>query len=268
VGEGQSKDGKVMKKQSSSSRALVLLLFVLFTGCLSTPYDYERARVHKDIGTAYIESGQYNAALKELMQAEKHRPDEAQIHYLLGIAYYGKGMNDKAIESFKKAVDLKPDYSEAHNYLGTIYSNAGQWDAAIESFNRALENIVYDTPALALFNMGWAYYKKRDYSTALKMYAEASRRDPNTVLLPMLEKNMGLVNFDQGRLDEAIRHFRDALKIAPDFVEAQYWLGESYLQQQRRDEARAAFRAVVKAGPESKFGVMAQTKLIELKNVK
>ena len=257
-----------MKERASAPSVLAMLLLLFFTGCLSTPYDHERSRVHRDIGTAYIESGQYNAALKELLQAEKHTPNEAQIHYFLGIAYYGKGMNDKAVEEFRKAVDLKPDYSEAHNYLGTIYLNDGQWDAAIDSFNRALDNIIYDTPALALYNMGWAYHKKRDFATALKKYAEAVRREPNSVLVPMIEKNMGLVNMDQGRLDEAIQHFKDALKIAPDFAEARYWLGECYLKQQRTDEARTAFQAVVKSGPESRFGVMAQTKLIELKRVK
>jgi type IV pilus assembly protein PilF len=256
-----------MSERKRQPHAMVWMLIIFFTGCL-TPYDYERARVHKDVGTAYIESGQYNAALKELLQAEKHTPNEAQIHYYLGIAYYGKGMNDNATQEFRKAIDLKKDYSEAHNYLGTIYLNAGQWDMAIESFNRALENNVYDTPALALYNMGWAYYKKRDYATALNKYAEAIRREPNTILLPMIEKNMGLMNFEQGRLDEAIQHFKDALKIAPDFAESRYWLGECYLKQQRTDEARAAFQAVVKSSPESRFGVLAQTKLIELKRVK
>ena len=104
-----------MKERASAPSVLAMLLLLFFTGCLSTPYDHERSRVHRDIGTAYIESGQYNAALKELLQAEKHTPNEAQIHYFLGIAYYGKGMNDKAVEEFRKAVDLKPDYSEAHN---------------------------------------------------------------------------------------------------------------------------------------------------------
>ncbi len=257
-----------MKERASAPRALATMLLFFFTGCLSTPYDYERSRVHRDIGTAYIESGQYNAALKELLQAEKHTPNEAQIHYLLGIAYYGKSMSDKAVEEFKKAIDLKPEYSEAHNYLGTIYLNDGQWDTAIDSFNRALDNIVYDTPALALYNMGWAYHKKRDYATALKKYAEAVRREPHTALMPMIEKNMGLVNFEQGRMDEAVQHFKEALKLAPDFAEARYWLGESYLNQKRTDEARNAFQAVVKSGPESRFGVMAQMKLIELKSLK
>jgi len=256
-----------MKKREIAACGWALLLF-FFTGCLSTPYDHERSRVHRDIGTAYIESGQYNAALKELLQAEKHTPNEAQIHYLLGIAYYGKGMNGKAVEEFRKAIDLKPDYSEAHNYLGTIELSDGQYDAAIASFGRALENIVYDTPSLALYNMGSAYHKKRDYATAMNKYIEAVRREPNTVLLPMIQKNMGLVNFEQGRLDEAIQHFQDSLKIAPDLAESRYWLGECYLKQQRIHEARAAFQAVVKSGPESRFGVMAQAKLIELKNIR
>jgi type IV pilus assembly protein PilF len=107
-----------MSERKRQPHAMVWMLIIFFTGCL-TPYDYERARVHKDVGTAYIESGQYNAALKELLQAEKHTPNEAQIHYYLGIAYYGKGMNDNATQEFRKAIDLKKDYSEAHSRCTT-----------------------------------------------------------------------------------------------------------------------------------------------------
>lgn len=257
-----------MKKRSEIIYVLTLVTVVLITGCLRTPYDYQQARVHLDLGTAYIESGQYNAAMKELLQAEKRTPDDPRIHYFLGITYSGKGLNDKAIKEFRKAIDLKKDYSEAYNYLGTIYLKDGQWDKAIDSFDKALSNIVYDTPALALYNMGWAYYKKGDYAMALSKYYGAISREPNTVLLPMLEKNMGLATLAQGRVDEAIQHFTNALKIEPEFMESQYWLGECYLKQRRMEEARAVFQVVAKAIPESQFGIMAQTKLNEMKKLK
>jgi tetratricopeptide (TPR) repeat protein len=268
VGEWQSKDGKVMKKQRIVIGVFTLILFVFITGCLRTPWDYEKARVHLDLGIAYIESGQYNSALKELLEANKRTPSDPRIHYFLGITYYGKSLNDKAIEEFQTAVDLKSDYSEAYNYLGIICLNAGQWDNAIDFFSKALANIVYDTPALALYNMGWAYYKKGDYPMALSKYYEAVSREPNTILLPMIEKNMGLATFEQGRVDEAIQHFKNALKIIPEFMESQYWLGECYLKQKRIEEARAAFQVVVKTAPESKFGMIAQTKLNDLKKAK
>ena len=244
---------------------VVLLSCLLLTGCLTTPWDYEQAGIHMNLGLAYIEVNNYNPALKELLEAEKYTPDDARIHYYLGITYHGKSLSDKAIEEFKKATELKPDYSEAHNFLGIIYSNTGQWDMAIAAFQKALTNIVYDTPAAALYNMGWAYYQKGDYALSLGKYREAVLREPNTVLMPMIEKNMGLANMGLNQIDEAIQHFKKATDAVPNFIEAQYWLGECYIKKNDWVEAQAQFQALIKVAPESEFGLKAQKRLSGLK---
>ncbi|PKN04407.1 MAG: hypothetical protein CVU74_07020, partial [Deltaproteobacteria bacterium HGW-Deltaproteobacteria-9] len=168
----------------------ILLISLLLIGCLKTPWDYHQAGIHMNLGKAYIEANQYIPALKELLEAEKYTPDDARIHFYLGIAYHGNGIREKAVDAFKRAIDLKPDYSEAHNFLGILYFNAGQWDMAIAAFNKALANVVYDTPAFALSNMGRAYYQKGDYATAMSKYHEALRREPNTVLMPIIANKM------------------------------------------------------------------------------
>ncbi|MDI6775635.1 MAG: tetratricopeptide repeat protein [Syntrophales bacterium] len=231
-------------------------------GCATNRWKQEEGRVHLNIGIAYIESGQYNAALKELLEAEKLTPKDPKLHYFLGIAYYyGKGLNEKAIDEFNRALDLKPDYSEAHNFLGTIYLSKGLWDKAIESFNKALSNILYDTPAVALSNMGWAYYKKGDYQISLSKYQEAIAREPNTALLPLIEKNMGMVSFARGDMDRAVRHLKKSLELAPSLAESHYWLGECYIRLNNREEAKAAFRAAIKLAPESEYGIKAKKSL-------
>jgi len=243
----------------------ILLLCFLLTGCLTTPWDHEQAGIHMDLGLAYIEANNYNPALKELLEAEKYTPDDARIHYYLGITYHGKDLGDKAIEEFKKATELKPDYSEAHNFLGIIYTNRRQWDMAIAAFQRALANVVYDTPAAALYNMGWAYYQKGDYAMALGKYREAVDREPKTVLMPIIEKNMGLASLGLNQVDEAMQHFRKAIAVVPNFIEAQYWLAECHARQKNWEEARVQFQTLIKAAPESEFGLKAQKRLSDLK---
>ena len=221
-----------------------------------------------NLGMAYIEANQYNSALKELLEAEKYTPDDARIHFYLGIAYQGKGLGDKAISAFKRAIDLKPDYSEAHNFLGILYSNTGQWDMAIAAFNKALVNIVYDTPAAALYNMGWAYYQKGDYATAMNKYHEALNREPNTVLMPIISKNMGLASLALGQVNEAMRHFKKAIAVVPNYSEAQYWLAECHIKNKSWEEAKTQFQALAKAAPESEFGLKAQNRLNDLNQMK
>lgn len=243
----------------------VLLCCFLLNGCMTTPWDHEQAGIHMKLGMANIESNNYNPALKELLEAEKFTPDDPRIHYYLGMAYYGKGYGDKAIEECKKAIELKPDYSEAHNYLGILYSGKKQWENAIASFQQALTNILYDTPAVALYNMGWAYDQKGDHATAMAKYREALVREPNTVLRPMIEKNMGLSSMALNQIDDAIQYFKRAIAAVPNFIEARYWLAECLLKQNNGEEAKRLLQTVIADAPASDFANRAKKKLNDLK---
>jgi len=99
-------------------------LFLWISGCATTPWNQEQADIHMDIGNAYIQSGKYHSALKELLQAEKLGKPNPKVYYSLAVSYYyGKGLNELAIGALKKAVSLNPNYSEAYNFLGVIYSD-------------------------------------------------------------------------------------------------------------------------------------------------
>ena len=53
----------------------------------------------------------------------------------------------------------------------------------------------------------------------------------------MAHNNLGIVLFEQGRLDEAIAHYRTTLLMQPDFWDADYNLGSALLGKGRVDEA-------------------------------
>jgi tetratricopeptide (TPR) repeat protein len=259
---------KGVTRRAAKAWTVMMLTFLLLAGCLRTPWDYHQADMHMNLGKAYIEANQYVPALKELLEAEKYTPSDPRIHFHLGIAYHGMGVDDKAIAAFKRAIDLKPDYSEAHNFLGTLYYNAGQWDPAIASFDRALANLLYETPANALYNMGRAYHQKGDYPQAMSRYHEALRRSPNTVLAPIIFKEMGVTSLAMGQVNEAAQHLRKALALVPDYAEAQYWLAECSVKMKDWDEAGKQFQALAEKGPESEFGLKAQGRLNDLKQMK
>jgi type IV pilus assembly protein PilF len=233
--------------------------------CTNTPWHRQQAELFMNKGISFIEMRQFNSAAKELLEAEKYSPDDHRIHYFLGIAYHGKGMRDNAVKEFKKAISLQEDYSEAHNYLGTLYSDMELWDQAIEQFDRALANPLYDTPAKALYNAGWAYYAKKEYQTALIKYQEALRREPLTYLRPRIEKNIGLVYFDQNNVHESIVHFKKAVELNSSFYDAHFLLGECYLKIKDPENARKEFQIVIKLSPQSSFGQKAEIYLQSLK---
>jgi len=224
----------------------------------------EKARVHVDLGTAYLKSGQYSSALREFISAEKLNPRDPEIHYYLGISYYGIRFDDKAVTQFKKAIDLKSNYPEAHNYLGSIYLKAGLYDKAIKEFQMTISDEMYETPAIALNNMGWAYYKKGDYKTAIAKYNEALIRGPHTNIPFLIQKNIGIAYLADNQTSKAIHHLKESLQIAPYIAETHYWLGMSYLKRKEYKKAVQELRVAVEINPESGFGQKAKKHLDSL----
>lgn len=205
-------------------------------------------------GISFLSVGQYNNALKDLLEAQKYHSGNPKIHYYLAIAYYGKGMQDKALDELKEAISLDKNYSEAHNYLGTLYAEQGLWDEAIGEFKKALNNYLYDTPAMALYNMAWAYYSKKDYKNALDSYQKALKVDPMTALRPQIEKNIGRIYYDQNNNLEAIFHLKKSIEMDGSLFDAYYLLGQCYLKDKDYRKARWAFQNVVELSPDSSIG--------------
>ena len=245
--------------------AVLLCCPIIFFSCTNTPWHKRQAELFLNKGISLIEAGQYNNAVKELLEAERNSSGDPKIHYYMGIAYLGKGLRDKAINEFKEAISLQKNYSEAHNYLGVLYMDMELWDEAIEEFDTALANDMYDTPSFALYNSGWAYYNKKDYQQALSKYQQALQRDPRTIWRPRIEKNIGLIYLAQSNLSEAIRYFKTAAELAPSLDDAQLFLGESYLKINDKANAKKAFLAVIKYSPQSAYGKKAKEYLQSIK---
>jgi type IV pilus assembly protein PilF len=227
--------------------------FILAACAMDQEKKRDQADMHVNIGVAYIEVGDYNGALKELLVAEKFTPRDQRVHYFLAMAYQGKGYQDKAIEECKTAISLKADYSEAHNLLGTIYMNVGSDDLAIESFTKALDNMLYETPSIALYNLGRVYDRRGDYPKAMAKYREAVSRNYRGGLLPLIEHSMGKVAYAQGDIPNATAHFKKSTDLAPTYAESYYWLGECYVKRGNLSEAKKAFETVIKLAPDSDF---------------
>jgi len=252
-----------MKINRCLKTGLAFYLAVALVGFLTscTAKNPRLAGVHFDKGVALIQQGQYTSALKELLDAKKINSDDPAIRYYLGVAYHGKKLNQEAIAEFKEAISLKANYSDAHNYLGTVYSEMGSWDEAIEEYKKAISNILYETPAGAFNNMGYAYYKKGDYQAALSSFDEALAKDANTPLIPLIEKNRGMTYFAMGRIKEAIRHLKKSLESAPDFPETHYGLAKCYLELKNLKAATEELNLVVKTAPDSELGIKAKEAL-------
>ncbi len=229
----------------------VLIMIFLNSFCAGPNQEVmKRARGHRDLGISYLNEGNYSQALKELKEAEQLYEDDPELQNALGLVYYAKGAMAEAEMHYKKAISLKNDYSEAHNNLGVLYLNAGRLDEAISEFKEALKNIEYATPERAYMNMGWAYYKKKNYAEAELNLKRAIQSAPDFFIA---HYNLGVVYKDTGNYKSAIREFKLAIKYFPKYVDAYYELAQTYLKIKRSEYALPMFKKVCELSPESEY---------------
>jgi tetratricopeptide (TPR) repeat protein/peroxiredoxin len=145
------------------------------------------------------------------------------------------------------------------NYLsyGSVFFQRGYMDQAAASFQIALR----DDPnsAEALYGIGSVYLEQQrgadarvSFERALKLRASF----PDT--LANSWNNLGLLAARDGRRDEAIGYFQEALKLSPDHSIALSNMGSAYRQQKRWDDARQTYEhalAVNAEDPEANYGL-------------
>ena len=172
-------------------------------------------------------------------------------------------------ERLTKALPF-PGITEAsefgRNYLsyGSVFFQRGYYDQAGAAFERAL----HDNPdsAEALYGLGSVYLNQQKTAEARESFERATKLHasyPDT--LANSWNNLGLLSARDGRTEEAIGYFDQALRLSPDHVVALENLGSAYRQLKEWDDARKAYDralAVSPNDPEANYGlgmVFAQT---------
>ena len=97
--------------------------------------------------------------------------------------------------------------------------------------------------ALATQRVGEGFYNAGDYSLSLKNLLEAYETIPDD---PYLNNSLGLAYLAKDRYDLAETHFKKALDLKKDYVDAKNNLGAAYLKQEKWSLAVECFEDVSK----------------------
>ena len=238
--------------------AVVTLAMLCMISC--TAYqeaNKNRAKAVRELGEAYLAEGKYTAAYKQLVKSEKLYPRDPYVHYALGNFYYVKDKYDQAIDEYKKALALKPDLSPVMNNLGNVYLAKEEWDTAIACFKELIDNYIYVTPHYPLANLGFAYYKKKEYTLAEKYYLEALKLEPQFVIAL---RGLGKTYIATGKKHEALVQFKKAIAVAPNIAELYLDLGNAYAVSRNVEKALQAYNKVVELAPDTPLAIEAQEK--------
>jgi len=200
----------------SFSQILAIIFMFLISACatnsITNTKRIEMAQATQRMGEEHYRSGNYTAALKSLLEAEKALSGNPYLHNSLALVYIVKERPGLAENHFKRALQLKPDYAQAQNNLGGVYMKQRKWDIAIQTFKKVASNLLYATPEMPISNIGWAY----------------------------LQQNM----FKQAR-----SYFDKALDIRPDFINAVHGRASIYMKQQNHYKALEFIQTALKKDP-------------------
>ncbi|HYE92605.1 MAG TPA: tetratricopeptide repeat protein [Terriglobales bacterium] len=86
-----------------------------------------------------------------------------------------------------------------------------------------------------LYNEGHELARKQDWKAAEAAYRDALH---GRAAFPEAWNGLGYVLRHQGRYDESVRAYQEALRLRPDYAAALEYLGEAYVKLGRMEDAR------------------------------
>jgi tetratricopeptide (TPR) repeat protein len=105
----------------------------------------------------------------------------------------------------------------------------------------------YPNEFTAHFNLGAALQSMGRVEEAIRTYRQALRIKPDDAIA---RNSLGTALQTMGKLEEAITEYREVLRVRPDYANAHYNLGTSLLSLGKPEEAVKHFQEVLRLGPE------------------
>ncbi len=150
------------------------LAFVLLTTALLNPgagqLDQPTAdiQIHRNMGKAYYERGEYEAAVRMLVRVLDLGGDSARDTFNAGIAMLQHGDEDGALGALTTAKRMAPDMIEVDFGLGVLYKRQLRYPPALEAFRRVTDRDAGDP--CTWFNIGAVNHSMEKYEEAEKAF--------------------------------------------------------------------------------------------------
>ncbi len=189
---------------------LALLVLILMLAVVGLGGWVIRGMVLDD---AVITPEQY--AVSDWQQQVQSDPTDLDNRLSLGFAYQRDKQYDKAIEQYDYVLAEEAGNTAALYNKGAIYMETGQPKLAEKTYWKVLE--FAPDHALAAKALGEYYVAKKQYKSALVALEPVIETRPQLADLQYLA---GLCNERLGRTTEAIERYREALRYAPDLLDA------------------------------------------------
>jgi len=228
-------------------------------------------------GVDLLRAGEYSKAERAFKRVVKVAKKDASTQYMLGLAHYGQEEFKPAARAFNKAIRYDEKLYQAHGKLGLTYLQTGQAEKAEEVISKlqsaktdcadicpeasdidsalleieTAQNAAGSIETSSLSPMRQAVSLEHGdvlYSEALRLInlgeydvAIAELRAAGAILGPHPDilTYLGFAHRKRGNTENAFAYYQVALRIAPDHLGANEYLGEYYVELGDLDRAKA-----------------------------
>jgi TolB-like protein/Flp pilus assembly protein TadD len=184
--------------------------------------DAESADVRVVLGQLYLASGKHENALHEFERALEDNAHLAESYVGLGRTQAALGLNEEAEANLRRAIETDVSYWASFNAMGNFLWGQGRFDEAAEFYQMYVNRV--DDDALALNNLGAAYYLAGDFKLAAKAWDDSLAIKPTRSAY----SNTGTMYFYLGDYEKAIERYVNAANLAPNDYKVWGNLADAY----------------------------------------
>ena len=169
------------------------------------------------MGLVQKERGETDMALKTYLDAVANNPKETMFYVLAGDIYRDEKQDwDRAKQMYQKVLAQQPDDPVASNDLAYVMlQQGGNVDVALAMAQTARRQLP-DNPNSA-DTLGWALYQKHVYGSAIGLFQEAVKKDPENALYIY---HLGMAYAKNGQASLARQQLDRVVKLKPNGSEA------------------------------------------------
>jgi type IV pilus assembly protein PilF len=171
-----------------------------------------RAKVHTELGTAYLQAGRMAVALEEAENAVQIDPTYAPAYNLRGLVHMFLRESVLARLDFEKALKLGPGDAEVSNNYGWFLCQNGQVKDSFAFFMRAVKDPLYPTPTKPWYNAGMCALLDKDEDAAADYFLKSAMADRSNA---QALYHLAALRYKHGNLAEAQRYVNEVLRISP-----------------------------------------------------
>lgn len=253
----------------------ILMLLRLFSG--NDGFDDLKA------GNAALSQGNDNKAAllltKSIDSGQLSQQNQVIAFYNRGLAWDHIGKYDKSIADYSKAIQLDPNMALVFNNRALVWIHKGEYGKAIADCNEAIR--LDPSMARAFFNRGEVHFVQASFREAFRDFMQAQKLDSGNVYFAIWSflahfRGEGLANYSSKQMPiekqfdmnvwpaPVVSMF--AGQVGPEVVlsraadddavvqknqvcEANFYVGELYLLQQKKNQARDYFQKAKRGCP-------------------